>query len=301
VKASSFGRDKKRRSAKRNQPAHHHSVIRTCEPQTIHDASKKADLKKAAAQSTIEKKISPWTNRGLKFSTMMATNIVNPHATPANPRGTHLLIKAWLSVPSQPRWTIGVLCIRRSLQRTKLVWHRWARRTATRYGVWGLVSSDFEFSHRQRFWLGLLAFILCYLAVALLLQTAERPAEARGGGLLSAYLPVDLTLANPMNHPVFVAGFCRFGLQHRHYRGEALGCRCVHWLGSLVAVAQQRGRNFRARAVSDGCTWSTGSGGIILRSALLACNSVGQMSHAARSNGRTFSFQYGGIQNHFRA
>jgi|ERR1022692_1040761 threonine/homoserine/homoserine lactone efflux protein len=119
-----------------------------------------------------------------------------------------------------PVGPIGVLCIRRSLAEGQHMGLATGLGAATADAAYGSVASFgltavSSFLIGQRFWLGLLGgLFLCYLGVRTFLSPpAERPAEIRSGGLLSAYLStLILTLANPMTILSFLAVFAGFGL-----------------------------------------------------------------------------------------
>ncbi len=119
-----------------------------------------------------------------------------------------------------PVGPIGVLCVRRSLADGRQIGLAAGLGAATADSVYGAVAgfgltAVSSFLVGQKLWLGLTGGIyLCYLGVATFLsRPAERPAELRGGGLLSAYVStLFLTLTNPMTILSFVAVFAAFGL-----------------------------------------------------------------------------------------
>lgn len=119
-----------------------------------------------------------------------------------------------------PVGPIGVLCIRRSLadgQRMGLVTGLGAATADAAYGCmagFGLTALS-GFLVGQKIWLGLLGgLFLCYLGIRTFMgNPAERAAESRASGLLSAYLStLFLTLTNPMTILSFMAVFAGLGL-----------------------------------------------------------------------------------------
>jgi threonine/homoserine/homoserine lactone efflux protein len=119
-----------------------------------------------------------------------------------------------------PVGPIGVLCIRRSLadgQRVGLATGLGAATADAAYGAvaaFGLTAVS-TFLVKQRLALGAIGgAFLCYLGLRTWLsKPAEKPAEARGSGLASAYSStLLLTLTNPMTILSFVAVFAGFGL-----------------------------------------------------------------------------------------
>jgi threonine/homoserine/homoserine lactone efflux protein len=119
-----------------------------------------------------------------------------------------------------PVGPIGVLCIRRALAvgvRAGLVTGLGAATADALYGCiagFGLTVVS-VFLVGQRFWLSLAGgLFLCYLGLRTFTsRPAEKPAEVRNGGLLSAYLTtLFLTLTNPMTILSFVAVFAGLGL-----------------------------------------------------------------------------------------
>jgi threonine/homoserine/homoserine lactone efflux protein len=119
-----------------------------------------------------------------------------------------------------PVGPIGVLCIRRSLAEGRTIGLATGLGAATADAAYGGVAgfgltvvSGFLVGHRV--WLGFLGgLFLCYLGIRTFLsKPSQKPAEVRGGGLLSAYLSTFfLTLTNPMTILSFVAVFAGFGL-----------------------------------------------------------------------------------------
>lgn len=119
-----------------------------------------------------------------------------------------------------PVGPIGVLCIRRSLAEGRLMGLATGLGAATADAAYGAVAgfgltAVSSFLVGQKLWLGLLGgLFLCYLGVRTFTsKPAEQAAEARGGGIFSAYLStLLLTLTNPMTILSFVAVFAGFGL-----------------------------------------------------------------------------------------
>jgi threonine/homoserine/homoserine lactone efflux protein len=128
-----------------------------------------------------------------------------------------LVIGFSIAAPVGP---IGVLCIRRSLTEGRQMGLATGLGAATADAAYGCVAgfgltAVSSFLLGQKFWLGLIGgLFLCYLGVRTFKsKPAERAAEARGNGLLSAYAStLFLTLANPMTILSFVAVFAGFGL-----------------------------------------------------------------------------------------
>src|ERR1041385_1465797 len=97
-----------------------------------------------------------------------------------------------------PVGPIGVLCVRRSLADGRRIGLAAGLGAATADAIYGGIAgfgltAVSSFLVGQRFWLGLVGGLyLCYLGVSTFIsRPAERPAEVRGGGLLSAYLSTD--------------------------------------------------------------------------------------------------------------
>jgi threonine/homoserine/homoserine lactone efflux protein len=119
-----------------------------------------------------------------------------------------------------PVGPIGVLCIRRSLAEGRLIGLATGLGAATADAAYGGVAgfgltAVSSFLVGQRLWLGFLGgLFLCYLGVRTFTsKPAGRAAEARGGGIFSAYIStLFLTLTNPMTILSFVAVFAGFGL-----------------------------------------------------------------------------------------
>jgi len=119
-----------------------------------------------------------------------------------------------------PVGPIGVLCIRRSLADGRKMGLATGLGAATADALYGCVAgfgltAISSFLVGQKVWLGLLGgLFLCYLGVrTFVTKPAEKPAEAGGSGLLSAYLSTFfLTVTNPMTILSFVAVFAGFGL-----------------------------------------------------------------------------------------
>src|SRR4051794_7985246 len=113
-----------------------------------------------------------------------------------------LLIGFSIAAPVGP---IGVLCIRRTLSDGRLAGFVSGLGAATADATYGCVAafgltviSDFLVG--QQFWFKLIGgLFLCYLGVQLFRsRPSDRPAQARGVGLLGAYAStVALTLTNP--------------------------------------------------------------------------------------------------------
>ena len=128
-----------------------------------------------------------------------------------------LVIGFSIAAPVGP---IGVLCIRRSLAEGRAMGLATGLGAATADAAYGCVAgfgltAVSSFLIGERFWLGLIGglFLCCLGARTFISRPAERPAEVRGGGLLSAYLSTFiLTLANPMTILSFLAVFAGFGL-----------------------------------------------------------------------------------------
>jgi threonine/homoserine/homoserine lactone efflux protein len=147
-----------------------------------------------------------------------------------------------------PVGPIGVLCIRRSLtdgQRIGLATGLGAATADAAYGAvaaFGLTAVS-TFLVKQRMALGIIGgAFLCYLGLRTWLsKPAEKPAEARGSGLASAYSStLLLTLTNPTTILSFVAVFAGFGLGvARLPRGERLGPWRIYRVGVVVVVAEQ--------------------------------------------------------------
>ena len=156
-----------------------------------------------------------------------------------------------------PVGPIGVLCIRRSLAagaRAGLVTGLGAATADAVYGCiagFGLtVVSGFLIG--QRFWLSLAGgLFLCYLSFRTFTsKPAEKAAEVRDSGLLSAYLStLFLTLTNPMTILSFVAVFAGLGLGQSadYFRAVTLVCgvfagSAFWWLLLSTGVALYRSR-----------------------------------------------------------
>jgi threonine/homoserine/homoserine lactone efflux protein len=128
-----------------------------------------------------------------------------------------VLIGFSIAAPVGP---IGVLCIRRSLAEGRQIGLATGLGAATADAAYGAVAgfgltviSDFLVG--QRCWLGFLGgSFLCYLGIRTFMsKPSEKAVEARGSGLLSAYLSTFfLTITNPMTILSFVAVFAGFGL-----------------------------------------------------------------------------------------
>jgi threonine/homoserine/homoserine lactone efflux protein len=119
-----------------------------------------------------------------------------------------------------PVGPIGVLCIRRSLAEGRRVGLATGLGAATADAAYGCVAgfgitAVSGFMVGQRLWLSAAGgLFLCVLGVRTFFsRPAEQAAEAREGGLLSAYLStLVLTLTNPMTILSFVAIFAGLGL-----------------------------------------------------------------------------------------
>jgi threonine/homoserine/homoserine lactone efflux protein len=128
-----------------------------------------------------------------------------------------LLIGFSIAAPVGP---IGVLCIRRSLAEGRQVGLATGLGAAAADAAYGAVASFgltaiSGFLVGRRIWLEFLGgLFLCYLGLRTFTgKPASQTAQARGGGLVSAYLStLFLTLANPMTILSFVAVFAGFGL-----------------------------------------------------------------------------------------
>ncbi len=119
-----------------------------------------------------------------------------------------------------PVGPIGVLCIRRTLAdgaRAGLATGLGAATADAAYGGvagFGLTVIS-SFLVGQKMWLGLIGgLFLCWLGIQTFRsKPADKPAEAKGAGLLSAYFSTFfLTATNPMTILSFVAIFAGFGL-----------------------------------------------------------------------------------------
>src|SRR3990172_2905035 len=112
-----------------------------------------------------------------------------------------------------PVGSIGVLCIRRTLADGRAAGFVSGLGAATADALYGAVAAfGLAFVTNaligQQLWLRLGGgAFLCYLGAKTFLSApAERPAEARGGGLLAAYAStLALTLTNPTTILSFVA------------------------------------------------------------------------------------------------
>lgn len=119
-----------------------------------------------------------------------------------------------------PVGPIGVLCIRRSLADGQRIGFATGLGAATADAAYGAVAAFgltaiSTFLVKQRLAFGVIGgAFLCYLGVRTWLsKPAEKPAEARGSGLASAYSSTFLlTLTNPTTILSFVAVFAGFGL-----------------------------------------------------------------------------------------
>jgi threonine/homoserine/homoserine lactone efflux protein len=128
-----------------------------------------------------------------------------------------LVIGISIAAPVGP---IGLLCIRRSLEQGLVAGLAAGLGAATADAAYGCVAgfgltaiSGFLLAHVMWLRLGGGATLCCLGARMILAQPAQREAQARAGGLLSAYVSaLLLTLANPMTILSFVAIFAGFGL-----------------------------------------------------------------------------------------
>ena len=119
-----------------------------------------------------------------------------------------------------PVGPIGVLCIRRSLADGGKAGLATGLGAATADAAYGCVAGFgltviSSFLVGQKMWLGLIGgLFLCWLGIQTFRsKPADKPAEAKSTGLLSAYLSTFfLTATNPMTILSFVAIFAGFGL-----------------------------------------------------------------------------------------
>jgi threonine/homoserine/homoserine lactone efflux protein len=128
-----------------------------------------------------------------------------------------LAIGVSIAAPVGP---IGLLCIRRSLERGRMAGLATGLGAATADAAYGCIAA-FSLSAVSRFLLAEVTWLrlgggvaLCWLGVRTFLSApARREAQAGSGGLASAYLSsLLLTLANPMTILSFVAVFAGLGL-----------------------------------------------------------------------------------------
>lgn len=156
-----------------------------------------------------------------------------------------------------PVGPIGVLCIRRSLAFGPQVGLVTGLGAATADAVYGCIAGFgltvvSGFLVGQRFWLSLAGgLFLCYLGFRTFTsKPAEKAAEVRDGGLLSAYLStLFLTLTNPMTILSFVAVFAGLGLGQStdYFRAMMLVCgvfagSAFWWLLLSTSVSLYRSR-----------------------------------------------------------
>jgi threonine/homoserine/homoserine lactone efflux protein len=128
-----------------------------------------------------------------------------------------LAIGVSIAAPVGP---IGLLCIRRSLERGRMAGLATGLGAATADAAYGCIAA-FSLSAVSRFLLAEVTWLrlgggvaLCWLGARTFLSApARREAQAGSGGLASAYLSsLLLTLANPMTILSFVAVFAGLGL-----------------------------------------------------------------------------------------
>ncbi|MBE9077939.1 LysE family transporter [Romeria aff. gracilis LEGE 07310] len=128
-----------------------------------------------------------------------------------------LLLGFALAAPVGP---IGLLCIRRTLDRGRLVGLVSGLGAATADGFYGFVAAFgltfiSQFLIDQSGWLQIGGgLFLCYLGITTALaKPATTAAEARGRGIVGAYFStLALTLTNPATILSFVAIFAGFGI-----------------------------------------------------------------------------------------
>jgi threonine/homoserine/homoserine lactone efflux protein len=139
-----------------------------------------------------------------------------------------LLIGFSIAAPVGP---IGVLCIRRSLSDGPTIGLVTGLGAATADALYGCIAafgltSISSVLVEQQHWLALLGGIfLCYLGIRTFFSApAERPAEARGKGMLGIYAStLLLTLTNPSTILSFIAIFAGLGLgKAADYPGASL-------------------------------------------------------------------------------
>ena len=151
-----------------------------------------------------------------------------------------MIIGFSIAAPAGP---IGILCIRRTLAEGHLIGFVSGLRAASADAVYGSIAAFgmtaiSAFLVTQILWLRLIGgFFLFYLGIQIFwAKPAAQAAEARGGGLLSAFLSTFfLTLTNPMTILSFAAIFAGLGLgQTRGNLGGAAAMVAGAFLGSAA-------------------------------------------------------------------
>lgn len=141
-----------------------------------------------------------------------------------------------------PVGPIGVLCIRRSLADGRAIGFVTGLGAATADAAYGAVaafglSAVSSFLVGQKVWFGLIGGIfLCYLGVKTFFsKPAERAAESRSNGFLSAYLStLFLTLTNPATILSFAAVFAGIGLGTNSSYASASAMTAGVFVGSAL-------------------------------------------------------------------
>jgi threonine/homoserine/homoserine lactone efflux protein len=157
-----------------------------------------------------------------------------------------------------PVGPIGILCIRRTLAEGRLTGFVSGLGAASADAVYGSIAAFgltaiSAFLVTQILWLRLIGGIfLLYLGVQIFrAKPASQAAEARGGGLPSAFLSTFfLTLTNPMTILSFAAIFAGLGLGQTHWNMGAAGMlvagvflgSAAWWLtlSALVGIFRER-------------------------------------------------------------
>jgi len=168
-----------------------------------------------------------------------------------------------------------VLCIRRTLTSGRLSGLASGLGAATADAVYGSIAGfglTFVSSLlvRQRSWLQLIGgAFLCYLGIkAFLMRPAERPASAKGEGLISAYSStLFLTLTNPMTILSFTAIFAGLGLLGATGNYASAGLLVLGvFIGSALwwLVLSWTVNLFQTRFSPSGLRWVNRASGLII-------------------------------------